>query len=54
MVQDLMAAAAGEVEGFRTGMVAVVQTAGDALGLNRWPEDCRRRIRVRLLDGQGL
>jgi len=29
-----MAAAAGEVDGFRTGMVVVAQTAGDALGLH--------------------
>lgn len=33
-VADLMAAAVGEVEGFSTGMVAAVQTAGDSLGSN--------------------
>ena len=33
-VQELMAAVAGEVDGFRTGMVVAVQTAGDALGLH--------------------
>jgi hypothetical protein len=33
-VSELMAAAAGEVDGFRTGMVVVAQTAGDALGLH--------------------
>jgi hypothetical protein len=33
-VQELMAAAAGEVDGFRTGMVVAAQTAGDSLGLN--------------------
>ena len=31
---ELMAAAAGEVDGFRTGMVVAAQTAGDALGLH--------------------
>jgi hypothetical protein len=33
-VRELMAAAVEEVEGFATGMVAAVQTAGDALGLH--------------------
>jgi len=33
-VSELMAAAAGEVDGFCTGMVVVAQTAGDALGLH--------------------
>jgi hypothetical protein len=33
-LQELMAAVAGEVDGFRTGMVVAVQTAGDTLGLN--------------------
>ena len=33
-VHELMAAAVEEVEGFSTGMVAAVQTAGDALGLH--------------------
>ena len=33
-VAELMAAAAGEVDGFRTGMVAAVQTAGDLLNLH--------------------
>ncbi len=33
-VQELVTAAAGEVDGFRFGMVVAVQTAGDSLGLN--------------------
>jgi hypothetical protein len=33
-VSELMAAAAAEADGFRTGMVVVAQTAGDALGLH--------------------
>ena len=33
-VSELMAAAVGEFDGFRTGMVVVAQTAGDALGLH--------------------
>ena len=33
-VAELMAAAAGEAEGFSTGMVAAVQTAGDLLNLH--------------------
>ena len=33
-VQELMAAAAIDVESFRTGMVAVVQTAGETLAFN--------------------
>ena len=33
-VQELMAAAVGEDQGFRTGMVAAVQTSGDLLNSN--------------------